>query len=154
MESGIVLFCPTILTQIVQSLSQTFQFLSHSFFFFFLTVCMNDLNNAGLLYIPTVGIIFMPVCFCVAANKDPGSGPLATTAASGNPALPSTPLQLEQLLASSKMSTPLASLEKKGRDPSLSPEAVRVLDSLPELAFLSARMLMFPVQGDSNVNKL
>lgn len=90
----------------------------------------------------------------VAANKDPSSGALATTAASGNPVLTTTPLQVEQLLASSKRSTPLSSLEKKNRDPTLSPEAVRVLDTLPELAFLSARMLMFPVQGDRNENKL
>lgn len=88
------------------------------------------------------------------STKDPINGPLATTTASGNPVLTSTPLQVEQLLANSKRSTPVSSLDKKGRDPSLSPEAVRVLDTLPELAFLSARMLMFPVQGDRNENKL
>ncbi|KAE8750125.1 hypothetical protein FOCC_FOCC003249 [Frankliniella occidentalis] len=88
------------------------------------------------------------------SSKDPSSGPLATTTTSGNPVLTSTPLQVEQLLANSKRSTPLPTLEKKNRDPTLSPEAVRVLDTLPELAFLSARMLMFPVQGDRNENKL
>lgn len=88
------------------------------------------------------------------SNKDQMNGALATTAASGNPAMTTTPLQVEQLLASSKRSAPTNSLEKKSRDPTLSPEAVRVLDTLPELAFLSARMLMFPVQGDRNENKL
>ncbi|KAK3930079.1 Aftiphilin [Frankliniella fusca] len=94
------------------------------------------------------------VCRRLPTSKDPNSAPLATTTTSGNPVLTSTPLQVEQLLANSKRSTPLPTQEKKNRDPTLSPEAVRVLDTLPELAFLSARMLMFPVQGDRNGNKL
>ncbi|XP_034249983.1 aftiphilin isoform X2 [Thrips palmi] len=94
------------------------------------------------------------VCRSLLTTKDPNNGALATTAASGNPAMTTTPLQVEQLLASSKRTAPLNSLERKTRDPTLSPEAVRVLDTLPELAFLSARMLMFPVHGDRNENKL
>jgi hypothetical protein len=33
--------------------------------------------------------------------------------------------------------------------PVLSPEAVRVLDGLPDLSFMQAKLLMFPVRGTS-----
>jgi len=48
---------------------------------------------------------------------------------------------VQQILASSQ-STPVT-YSRQG----LSPEAVRVLDGLPDLSFLQAKLLMFPVRG-------
>ncbi|KAK7870670.1 hypothetical protein R5R35_009839 [Gryllus longicercus] len=54
--------------------------------------------------------------------------------------------QLVQRILAARQSVPLASVQRRD---GLSPEAIKVLDSLPDLSFLRTKMLMFPVHTPS-----
>lgn len=52
---------------------------------------------------------------------------------------------LEQLLSKNVSSLPNSKLSRRPSD--LSDEAIRVLDQLPDLSFMQAKVLMFPISS-------